>query len=135
MKRFFNTAGPCFVDRHYMIASETRFTEINHLIDEQRYFNIHAPRQTGKTTLIQDLVNKLNKQGNGRAQQQDDSNRWLLIRTILKIPLQNAEQSLHIFLIIIQMRRDTQGVSPDGNEDVLRAEVGHEALWWGVWKA
>ncbi|MCP4348493.1 MAG: hypothetical protein GY795_23665 [Desulfobacterales bacterium] len=49
--RFFNTAGPVNSDRHYKISPLKRFDldEILYLIDQAKYFVLHAPRQTGKT--------------------------------------------------------------------------------------
>ncbi|MEE4355884.1 MAG: hypothetical protein V2I97_05395 [Desulfococcaceae bacterium] len=32
------------------------------LIDQKQYFVIHAARQSGKTTLLPDLVNQLNRE-------------------------------------------------------------------------
>ncbi|KJJ85317.1 ATPase domain protein, prokaryote domain protein [Candidatus Omnitrophus magneticus] len=34
------------------------------LIEKTQYFTIHAPRQTGKTTLLHELAHRLNKEGN-----------------------------------------------------------------------
>jgi hypothetical protein len=50
--RFFNTAGPVDPDRHYCIAPLTRLdlAEVLLLIEQQKYFVLHAPRQTGETT-------------------------------------------------------------------------------------
>jgi hypothetical protein len=48
--RFFNTAGPCKPDIHYMLPASARLPELRTLIDQQAYIFIHAPRQVGKTT-------------------------------------------------------------------------------------
>ena len=48
--KFFNTAGPCKPDMHYMLPASTRLPELRRLIDQQSYFVIHAPRQVGKHT-------------------------------------------------------------------------------------
>ena len=48
MQRWFNTAGPCQADIHYMLPATERLPEIKNLIDQRNYFVIHAPRQTGK---------------------------------------------------------------------------------------
>jgi len=63
MTKIFNTAGHCKRDIHYMIDPIPRFADVNELIDAQKYFVIHAPRQSGKTTLLYELTNKLNKAG------------------------------------------------------------------------
>lgn len=50
MSRWFNTAGPCKADIHYMLSPTSRLPDLERLIAQQNYFVIHAPRQTGKTT-------------------------------------------------------------------------------------
>ena len=50
MERFFNTAGPCKPEDHYMLPWEERLPSLEGLIDQKLYFVIHAPRQVGKTT-------------------------------------------------------------------------------------
>ena len=62
MRRYFNIAGPCNEDDHYMVAVIQRNKEILDLIAQKHYFVIHAARQTGKTTTIQHFVNYLNAQ-------------------------------------------------------------------------
>lgn len=65
----FNTAGPCRVDDHYMIDPLARLdlAEVETLIEDKRYFVLHAPRQTGKTTALLALMQHLNAQGRYRA--------------------------------------------------------------------
>ena len=63
MRKFFNTAGLCFPEDHYMVDPLKRLTEIEELIEKKLYFTIHAPRQTGKTTYLYALARKLNKEG------------------------------------------------------------------------
>jgi hypothetical protein len=59
----FNTAGPCIPSMHYMLPALPRMPNIHKLIDTQRYFVLHAPRQSGKTTVIQAIVDMVNAQG------------------------------------------------------------------------
>jgi hypothetical protein len=61
--RFFNTAGECFPDRHYMLPPEPRLPDARRLIDEGQYFVVHAPRQTGKTTTLTSLARTLTAEG------------------------------------------------------------------------
>ncbi|MCP4345752.1 MAG: ATP-binding protein [Desulfobacterales bacterium] len=63
MKKYFNVAGPCQPDEHYMLPSDKRCKGIMPLIDQKQYFVIHAARQSGKTTLLLELVRKLNSAG------------------------------------------------------------------------
>lgn len=62
MARVFNTSGPCEPVKHYMLPAEERLTEARRLIDPERYFVLHAPRQTGKTTVAA-LVASLRAEG------------------------------------------------------------------------
>jgi len=61
--RYFNTAGPCIKAEHYMIETGTRLQGIERLIDMKKYFVIHAARQSGKTTYLRDLTERLNSEG------------------------------------------------------------------------
>ncbi|MCL2726277.1 MAG: ATP-binding protein [Polyangiaceae bacterium] len=65
MPRHFNTAGPNHPAEHYSVDSFERihWPEIQQLIDGKKYFVLHAPRQSGKTTLLQAIVERLNGEG------------------------------------------------------------------------
>ena len=65
MERFFNTAGPQKPDIHYTIDPLARFDldDVLMLIRQQKYFVLHAPRQTGKTSCMLALCELLNRQG------------------------------------------------------------------------
>ncbi|GHT50571.1 hypothetical protein AGMMS49982_06120 [Bacteroidia bacterium] len=63
MARYFNVAGPCNEVAHYMIEASSRLSGIKELIEQEQYFVIHAPRQSGKTTLLLDWVNRINREG------------------------------------------------------------------------
>ena len=63
MEKFFNIAGPCIPDEHYMLPALDRLPGIRRLVARRQYFVIHAPRQTGKTTAIQALVREINAKG------------------------------------------------------------------------
>ena len=62
-RKFFNTAGPNIIEDHYTLNPLTRFSGIRQLIDDKRYFIIHAPRQTGKTTVIRALAHDITREG------------------------------------------------------------------------
>ena len=57
----FNIAGPCNKTEHYMIDAATRLQGVEQLIDMKQYFVIHAARQSGKTTYLKDLMQRLNE--------------------------------------------------------------------------
>ncbi|MBN2895454.1 MAG: AAA-like domain-containing protein [Campylobacterales bacterium] len=61
----FNNAGPSKPDMHYTIDPMSRmdWEEIHNYIDQQRYFLMHAPRQTGKTTTLLAMMKRLNEEG------------------------------------------------------------------------
>ncbi|MDR0667488.1 MAG: AAA-like domain-containing protein, partial [Prevotellaceae bacterium] len=61
--RFFNVAGPCIRGEHYMIDPATRLPGVERLVDMSQYFVLHAARQSGKTTCMQDLAKRLNESG------------------------------------------------------------------------
>ncbi|MDR0815106.1 MAG: AAA-like domain-containing protein [Bacteroidales bacterium] len=63
MARYFNVAGPCNAAEHYMIEASSRLTGVVELISQKQYFVIHAARQSGKTTFLLDLANRLNREG------------------------------------------------------------------------
>ena len=63
MERFFNTAGPNRIEDNYTIDPLTRFDleDILMLIRQKKYFVLHAPRQTGKTSCLLALRDYLNE--------------------------------------------------------------------------
>ena len=61
MTRWFNTAGPCQADIHYMVSPTSRLPNLKQLISQHSYFVIHAPRQTGKTTAMLALAEELTR--------------------------------------------------------------------------
>ena len=67
-QRFFNTSGPVVPADHYCIPPLERFDldAIKRLIRSKRYFVLHAPRQTGKTSALLALRDLLNGSGEYR---------------------------------------------------------------------
>lgn len=67
--KFFNTAGPVDCDIHYCISPLERLglDDILMLIAQRKYFVLHAPRQTGKTSCLLALMKYLNEAGQYRA--------------------------------------------------------------------
>ena len=65
MMRFFNTTGPVVAADHYCIPPLSRLDvdELLRLIRGKRYFVLHAPRQTGKTSALLALRDRLNTDG------------------------------------------------------------------------
>ena len=63
MPRWFNTAGPCQADIHYLLPPTLRLPSLERLIAQRSYFVIHAPRQVGKTTAMLALAKQLTDSG------------------------------------------------------------------------
>ena len=66
--RYFNTEGPVDPAEHYAIAPLDRvdLEAILALIKRNKYFVLHAPRQTGKTSTLLALQDLLNAEGRYR---------------------------------------------------------------------
>jgi hypothetical protein len=64
MEKFFNVTGFCNPERHYIIDPLRGLNDqIVKLIKDQYYFTMHAPRQSGKTTMLHSLMHKINAEG------------------------------------------------------------------------
>jgi hypothetical protein len=63
MNKTFCIAGPVVASKHYCLSLRLNSQELHRLIDEEKYFILHAPRQTGKTTAILNFVQQLNSEG------------------------------------------------------------------------
>ena len=63
--RFFNTAGPIIPEDHYNLPPLDRLDlpDVLSLIEQKKYFVLHAPRQTGKTSCLLSLMERLNREG------------------------------------------------------------------------
>ena len=63
--KFFNTAGPIQPEIHYNVEPLTRIDleDIEMLVYQRKYFVLHAPRQTGKTSCLLALRDYLNARG------------------------------------------------------------------------
>jgi hypothetical protein len=63
MPKFFNIAGPCIPEEHYLVPALARLPQLPGLIAAKQFFVIHAARQSGKTTLLNALEQELNAAG------------------------------------------------------------------------
>ena len=68
MERYFNTEGPVQAAKHYCVRPLQRvdLDEILTLVDREKYFVLHAPRQSGKTSTLQALAETINSTGRYR---------------------------------------------------------------------
>ena len=67
--KIFNTAGPVNPEYHYTIDPLRRISleDIELLIEQHKYFVLHAPRQTGKTSCLLALMEHINNGDKYRA--------------------------------------------------------------------
>ena len=63
--KFFTVSGPVNPEDHYCLPLSKRLNEneLRTLIEQKKYFILHAPRQTGKTSTILNFAKTLNKEG------------------------------------------------------------------------
>jgi len=63
--KFFSIAGPVNPEKHYCLPLSTRLNEdeLHALIKQEKYFILHAPRQTGKTSTMLNFAQTLNNGG------------------------------------------------------------------------
>ena len=124
-ERFFNTAGPVFPADHYCIPPLERFDldEILRLIRAKRYFVLHAPRQTGKTSALLALRDLLNGDGEYRC---------LYVNfEVGQSAREDVDTAMRAMLgaIASRARRTLQDDFPDGIwEQVLASHGAHGAL-------
>ncbi len=64
-KRYFNTSGHNIPTRHYTLKRKHLIERGINLVENERYFTIWAPRQTGKSTYFMLLSEKLKAMGYG----------------------------------------------------------------------
>ena len=67
MEKYFNVAGPCNPEQHYMVPALERLPDVHRLVARGQSFVIHAARQSGKTTALLALVADINRRGEMRA--------------------------------------------------------------------
>ena len=57
--RYFNTHGPVNAEEHYVVSRQALLSDLLTQIESGKYFTIYAPRQMGKTTLLEQMVESL----------------------------------------------------------------------------
>ena len=119
--RYFNTEGPIEPQEHYCIPPLERvdLDEIEALIQWKKYFLLHAPRQSGKTSTLEALAKRLNASGDyrcvnvnvqGARGEGDDSGK--AIRHVLEQFADGGEESLQDGSLYDLMDSVTARVSP-----------------------
>ena len=130
MHRSFNTAGPVRPGRDYCVPPLERFDldEVLGLIRTERYFVLHAPRQTGKTSSLLALRDLLNSGAEG-----DYRCAYINVETAQTAREDVGRAMGAIAVQIAAEAEDTLG-DPAFAEEVLRSDAErrpHSALW--VW--
>ncbi|MDR1085679.1 MAG: hypothetical protein LBP22_12700 [Deltaproteobacteria bacterium] len=62
-KKKFNITGPCLPSKHYMLPVLPRIPGIVNMIGNEDCFILHAPGQSGKTTFLNALTERINSKG------------------------------------------------------------------------
>ena len=131
--RFFNTAGPMKPDIHYCIPPLERLDaeQVRNLIRQQKYFVLHAPRQTGKTSALLALQDELNAGEQyrsvyvnvevGQSAREDVAAAMQAILSELAL----AAEFVLDDLFVRNIRRDA--LEESGPHDVLRQVLSHWA--------
>ncbi len=109
----FNTAGPCVPGEHYMLSPAPRLGEVMKLVDERKYFVLHAGHQTGKTTCARWLVDHYNPGERYLCT-------WVDIQTAREVP--DPETAFRVVLenLNAAIHRDLPGLAwPESESEVL----------------
>lgn len=124
--RKFNTEGPVVADEHYCIPPLERvdLDEILGLIRDKRYFVLHAPRQTGKTSTLLALRDLLNSGVEGDLQA-------FLQRIVNSGGRIEREYSLgrgRTDLLVVWPRQGANGPPDAADRIVIECKVLHRSL-------
>ncbi|MDR1855932.1 MAG: AAA-like domain-containing protein [Desulfovibrio sp.] len=114
----FNISGPCFPDEHYMLGALNRLPNAKQLSNTGKYFVIHAPRQSGKTTALLSLTDEINNES-----------RYHAVYCTLEMVPNNAELCIGVSSIVteivIKISNELPGFSEKINNIVIHADPTH----------
>jgi hypothetical protein len=96
MPRFFNTAGPCRPERHFMLPPERRLPEIPELIGRGEYLLLCSPPKAGKTTFSLELARAL------------PTAEWAAVATQCSVGRKQDEPEQGVLELIATLRRDAE---------------------------
>lgn len=115
---YFNTAGPIRPDLHYYLPPLSRIdlAHLLQLIEQQKYFVLHAPRQTGKTSMLLALMDYLNQQGGYRC--------LYVNMEIAQAARERVEQAMPAIVQAIGLRAATAFNAPHFED--LAQEISHQ---------
>lgn len=124
MERYFNTAGPNRPEEQYTIDPLSRFDldDMLLLIRQKKYFVLHAPRQTGKTSCMLALRDYLNKQGDyiavyanvegGQASRND-------VQSVVKSTVDTLAEEVRLIIKDDTARNVRNSVQDEGKDSML----------------
>ncbi len=92
-----------------MLPPERRLGRVLELIDEHRYFTLHAGRQTGKTTSARWLVDHLNREGHSSAV-------WVDIQAAREEPDPPKAFEAVLYALDTAIARDLPDLAPPAGE-------------------
>ena len=133
MERFFNTAGPQQPDIHYTVDPLSRFEldDVMMLIRQRKYFVLHAPRQTGKTSCMLALRDKLNREGQyiavyanvegGQASRDD-------VQSVVKSTVDVITREAELVLGNSSPREVRDGVQSEGKDTMLSTYLSRMSI-------
>ncbi len=132
MEKTFCIAGPIQPEDHYHLPFRMNEAQLMQLIEQKKYFILHAPRQSGKTTAIEWLVDKLNATGtyealyvNIEAAQADRANYVRGIATVvmrLKMGIAAQEAQRNALAVNALAQEQVQGAVAAGLEKIAQAQ-------------
>lgn len=124
MERFFNTAGPNRPSKNYTIDPLSRFDldDVLMLIQQEKYFVLHAPRQTGKTSCMLALRDLLNEQGdyiavyaNVEGGQASRNN----VRSVVKSTVDTLAEEVRLIIKDDTAKKVRDSVQDEGEDSML----------------
>ncbi|NLL10623.1 MAG: ATP-binding protein [Methanomicrobiales archaeon] len=120
--KYFNTAGPVNCKDHYCLPPLSRFhlPEILRLISQKKYFVLHAPRQSGKTSCLLALEDYLNA---------SESYKSLYINVeSAQAARNNVEKGISAIITEIERRIELSGLGLDSQRIVKELFDPHLSL-------
>ena len=124
MERFFNTAGPNRPSMNYTIDPLKRFDldDVLMLIRQQKYFVLHAPRQTGKTSCLLALRDYLNEHGdyiavyaNVEGGQASRNN----VKSVVKSTVDTLAEQVRLVVRDVTAKKVRDSVQDEGEDSML----------------
>ena len=128
--RHFNTTGPVEAQDHYCISPLTRvdLDYLLNLIRSEKYFSSHAPRQTGKTSVLLALQDLLNSGSEG-------DYRCLYVNIeAAEVWEENIPQAMEVILRVLAGRAQTV-LGDDSLDGIQREVLARRSVGVALWDA